>query len=103
MEYGVEAIAELAELAASSELYWSAMASASSSLTPGGFTMPAPRPLRPPPLATVVAVEDAVAAEAEGALPLKGPMLLALAADEDRAMAANLQRGQMDRWGQFTI
>ena len=95
MAYCVGAIEELAELTASSTLYWSAMASASSSLTPGGFTAPAARTPRPPPLGTVVAVEDADAAE--GALPLKWPMFLALAADEDRAMAAYLQRGQMDR------
>ena len=86
--YDVEATGEFEELAASSALYWRAMASASSSLTSGGFTAPAAR--MPRPRLLLATVEDADAAEAEGVLPLKGPILLALAADEDRAIAANL-------------
>lgn len=79
-------------LAASSALYCRAMASASSSLTPGGFTVP-DRALPAPPLATV---DDAVDADAEAEADaadgtLKGPMLLELAADEARATAAILQ------------
>lgn len=75
-------------LAASNALYCSAIASASSSLTPGGFTVP--ERTTPPPRALEPLGDAVYEEEVEDAEGLKGPMLLALAADEDRAIAAIL-------------